>query len=86
MTAAEQDVRLLLDIAALEDRARLASNLPALAFCVANDPFSLLGFRQALVYDAGPDRWELMAVSGLARPAEDSPYLGLVAPGGTLAA
>lgn len=75
MTAAEQDVRLLLDIAALEDRARLASNLPALAFCVANDPFNLLGFRQALVYDAAPDSWELMAVSGLARPTEDSPYL-----------
>jgi hypothetical protein len=75
MSASEQDVRLLLDIAALEERARAATNVPALGFCIANDPFSLLGFRQSLVYEAGPENWTLMAVSGLARPAEDSPYL-----------
>jgi hypothetical protein len=67
--------RLLLDIAALEARARAADSRSVLAFSIANDPYTLLGFRQALVFDASGQRWELLAVSGLARPTEDSPYL-----------
>lgn len=67
--------QLLLAIAALEERARAVDSLNGLAFSIANDPYPLLGFRQALVFDCAEPTWQLLAVSGLARPAEDSPYL-----------
>lgn len=59
---------------ALEARARAAQNLPELAFSIANESYGLLSFRQALVL-RGDGKGRLMAVSGLAKPTEDSPYL-----------
>lgn len=67
--------QLLLAVAALEERARAADSPQTLAFSIANDAYPLLGFRQALVFDARDEPWTLLAVSGLARPTEDSPYL-----------
>ena len=67
--------QLLLAIAALEQRARAADAVNGLAFSIANDPHPLLAFRQALVFDCAAQPWTLLAVSGLARPTEDSPYL-----------
>ena len=69
------DPRLLLAVAALEERARAADSLNRLAFSLANDPHPLLGFRQALVFDCREPDWVLLSVSGLGRPTEDSPYL-----------
>ena len=66
---------MLLAVAALEARARGADSLQVLAFSIVNDPYPLLGFRQALVFDCSAASWELLAVSGLAKPSEDSPYL-----------
>ncbi len=56
----------------LQAKARAASNLTELVFSIANDSFSALGFRQALVFTPSKG---LLAISGLARPEEDSPYL-----------
>lgn len=61
-------------LATLEARARAANNLAELGFSIANDTYSLLGFRQTLVFE-GDDDSSLLTVSGLARPTEDSPYL-----------
>lgn len=58
----------------LEARARAAQSLPELAFSIANESYGLLGFRQALVL-RGDTHPRLLAVSGLARPTEDSPYI-----------
>lgn len=58
----------------LEARARAAQTLPELAFSIANESYGLLSFRQALVL-RGDGRGRLLAVSGLAKPTEDSPYL-----------
>ena len=62
-------------VAAAEARARGASTVTELAFSIANDAYGILGFRQALVFDGDGTSAALMAVSGLARPTEDSPYL-----------
>lgn len=59
----------------LESRARAARNVPELAFSIANETYGLLNFRQALVIQNDPKKLQLKAVSGLAKPAEDSPYL-----------
>lgn len=67
--------QLLLAIASLEERARNADSINSLAFSIANDPYPLLTFRQSLVFDCDASGWRLLAVSGLARPEEDSPYL-----------
>ena len=64
--------QLALDI---EARARAANNLAELHFSIANDAYGLVGFRQALVFAGDGDNSTLAAVSGLARPTEDSPYL-----------
>jgi hypothetical protein len=64
--------QLLLAVAGLETKARAADSVATLTFSIANDAYPLLGFRQALVFDAA---WTLRAVSGLALPTEDSPYL-----------
>ncbi|MDP2677453.1 MAG: biotin/lipoyl-binding protein [Rhodoferax sp.] len=61
--------------AALEARARACNTLSELGFSMANDAYSLLTFRQALVFAGGDKDSHLLTVSGLARPTEDSPYL-----------
>lgn len=66
----EQDLSAL--VADLEARARAAESVAELAFSMANDCFTALPFRQALVFDEGG---RVLAVSGLAKPGEDSPYL-----------
>ncbi len=62
-------------IAALEARARAVTTVPELMVVMANDVYPLLRFRQALVFAQPRQEWQLAAVSGLARPSEDSPYL-----------
>jgi hypothetical protein len=66
---------LLLELDALRDKAMAADSLNALAFSMANDLYPLLGFHQALVFAQREHSLELLSVSGLARPSEDSPYL-----------
>ena len=51
----------MLAVAALEARARAADSLNTLAFSLVNDPYPLLGFRQALVFDCTAANWELLA-------------------------
>lgn len=68
--------QLLLTLAALRDKAMAAESLNALAFGIANDAYPLLRFRQALVFaQRQGGSFDLLCVSGLARPQEDSPYL-----------
>lgn len=68
--------QLLLTLGALRDKAMAADSLNALAFSIANDAYPLLRFRQALVFaQHGTGQYELLCVSGLAKPQEDSPYL-----------
>ncbi|MFK8332902.1 efflux RND transporter periplasmic adaptor subunit [Pseudomonas sp. BJa5] len=67
--------QLLLAIAALRDRALAADSLNALAFSIANDPYALLQYHQALVFQQQGPNLVLSCVSGLGRPSEDSPYL-----------
>lgn len=56
----------------LERRARAAETLTELTFSMANDAHAALHFRQALVLD---EKSRVMAVSGLVKLGEDSPYL-----------
>lgn len=58
----------------IESQARAAYNLQELAFSMVNDTYSLLGFRQALVARLQGKKASVLAVSGLADLAEDSPY------------
>ncbi|MDM0110603.1 HlyD family efflux transporter periplasmic adaptor subunit [Variovorax sp. J22R133] len=67
--------QLLLNLSALRDKALAADSLNALAFSMANDLYPLLHFRQALVLAQRGEGFELLCVSGLAKPQEDSPYL-----------
>ncbi len=68
--------QLLLSLAALRDKAMAADSLNALAFGIANDLYPLLRFRQALVFaQRAGNQVDLLCVSGLAKPQEDSPYL-----------
>jgi len=68
--------QLLLTLQALRDKAMAAESLNALAFSIANDAYPLLRFRQALVFARhASGQHELLCVSGLAKPQEDSPYL-----------
>lgn len=62
-------------VARLEARARAANSPAELAFSIANDSFGLLDFRQALVLSGSGAQARLQALSGLALPSEDSPYL-----------
>jgi multidrug resistance efflux pump len=66
---------LLLELDALRDKAIAAETLNALAFSMANDLYPLLPFHQALVFAQRDSSLELLCVSGLSRPSEDSPYL-----------
>ena len=59
-------------VAAIEARARAANNVAELGFSMANDCYEMLGFRQALVFTGDGADGELMTVSGLVRPTEDS--------------
>lgn len=67
--------QLLLSLASLRDRALAADSLNALAFSMANDLYPLLHFHQAMVLAQRGEGFELLCLSGLARPTEDSPYL-----------
>ncbi|MBM3116852.1 efflux RND transporter periplasmic adaptor subunit [Jeongeupia naejangsanensis] len=68
--------QLLLSLDAVRDRALAAPSLDALAFSMANDLYPFLQFYQAVVFaEHEGGRLELLAVSGLAKPSEDSPYL-----------
>ncbi|WP_394558355.1 efflux RND transporter periplasmic adaptor subunit [Aquipseudomonas alcaligenes] len=67
--------QLLLSLAGLRDRALAADTLNALAFSMANDLHPLLHFHQALVMAQHGNGLELLCISGLAKPTEDSPYL-----------
>ncbi|WP_192561093.1 efflux RND transporter periplasmic adaptor subunit [Pseudomonas gozinkensis] len=67
--------QLLLELDALRDKAMAADSLNALAFSMANDLYPLLAFHQALVFARHDSSLELLSVSGLSRPSEDSPYL-----------
>ncbi|WP_087691662.1 efflux RND transporter periplasmic adaptor subunit [Pandoraea sp. PE-S2R-1] len=60
---------------ALRERAMAADSINALAFTMGNDLHAVLPFRQALVFADHGKRCELLCVSGLALPTEDSPYL-----------
>lgn len=62
-------------VAQLEARARAANTPAELAFSIVNDSFTLLGFRQALVFAGSGAQARLLTLSGLAVPTEDSPYL-----------
>jgi multidrug resistance efflux pump len=75
MSEALPDSALALELLALRDRALQAQTRNALAFHMANDLYPLLRFQQALVFAQDGDRLELLSVSGLAKPSEDSPYL-----------
>lgn len=59
----------------IETQARAANNLTELGFSIANDSYSLLGFRQALVFQGADAKASLLTVSGMATPTENSPYL-----------
>ncbi|WP_432720768.1 HlyD family efflux transporter periplasmic adaptor subunit [Jeongeupia wiesaeckerbachi] len=68
--------QLLLSLDALRDRALGATSLNALAFTIANDLYPFLQFYQACVFAENEGgALELLSVSGLATPSEDSPYL-----------
>lgn len=58
--------------ATLEARARAADNVAELGFSMANDSHLALHFRQALVLG---EHGDVVAVSGLTKLTEDSPYL-----------
>ncbi len=75
MSEALPNAALALELLALRDRALAADNRNALAFHMANDLYPLLHFQQALVFAQHGDALELLSVSGLAKPSEDSPYL-----------
>lgn len=62
-------------IVELEARARATTNLAELCFSIANDSYSLLPFRQALVFSGSESDSRLHTVSGLTKLSEDSPYL-----------
>ncbi|MCW2271377.1 HlyD family secretion protein [Pseudomonas sp. MYb187] len=75
MSESPPPLNLLLQLGALRDRALQADSLNALSFSMANDLYPLLAFHQALVFAQRGKRLELLQVSGLTRPSEDSPYL-----------
>lgn len=75
MSEAPPNVQLAFELLALRDRALQAENLNGLAFSMANDLYPLLRFQQALLFAQHGEACELLSVSGLAKPSEDSPYL-----------
>ncbi|MBB2494496.1 efflux RND transporter periplasmic adaptor subunit [Aquipseudomonas ullengensis] len=75
MSDLQPNPRLLLSLANLRDRALAADSLNALAFSMANDLYPLLRYHQALVLAQQGEGFQLLCISGLAKPTEDSPYL-----------
>ncbi|MAR72189.1 MULTISPECIES: HlyD family efflux transporter periplasmic adaptor subunit [unclassified Halomonas] len=64
---------------ALRDRALDADSRTTLAFSIANDPYPLLRFRQALVLEGrARGAVRLRCVSGLATPTERTPFVNWV--------
>ncbi|HWL28441.1 MAG TPA: HlyD family efflux transporter periplasmic adaptor subunit [Burkholderiaceae bacterium] len=57
-----------------EVRSRSAETPQALAFTIVNETWQLVPYRQALVWRKGVTGPDLLAVSGLASIAEDSPF------------
>jgi hypothetical protein len=43
--------------AEIEQLARAAKDIPAISFCMANDAWALLGFRQGIVLQKHLGRW-----------------------------
>ncbi|WP_110685881.1 efflux RND transporter periplasmic adaptor subunit [Salinicola aestuarinus] len=66
---------LIAAVTELRDRAMAASTLAGLGFSIANDPYPLLRFRQALVLVPNGASSTVLCVSGLATPQEQTPYL-----------
>jgi len=66
---------LLPGVLALRDRALAADSLNALAFSMANDLYPMIEYRQAVVMAERGGSMTLLALSGLARPDTDSPFL-----------
>jgi Barrel-sandwich domain of CusB or HlyD membrane-fusion len=60
--------------AEIEQLARGARDIPGLSFCMANDAWGLLGFRQAVVLHKHVGRWLVRSVSGLVDVGETTPY------------
>jgi multidrug resistance efflux pump len=58
----------------VERQARAARDLAALSFSMANDAWSLLGFRQAIVLHKRLGGWKVRAVSGLVEIGDATPY------------
>lgn len=75
MTEALPHPQLLVNLAVLRDRALMADSMNTLAFMMANDLYPMLQYRQALVLEQRGKGFDLLSVSGLAIPEEDSPYL-----------
>lgn len=70
-----KNLQLAQHLTQIEAHARAATNLVELGFSIANDSYSLLGFRQALVFKGADAKASLLTVSGLVKPTEGSPYL-----------
>jgi Biotin-lipoyl like/HlyD family secretion protein len=60
--------------AEIEQLARGARDIPGLSFCMANDAWGILGFRQAIVLHKHVGRWVVRSVSGLVDVGETTPY------------
>jgi hypothetical protein len=58
----------------VERLARQAADVPALAFSIANDAWTALGYRQALVLRKRAGRWGVQAASGLVEIGDTTPY------------
>ena len=56
-------------------RARQANSIAELGFYLANDAYTILPFRQALVFTGADSTSRLQTVSGLAQTTEETPYL-----------
>lgn len=58
----------------LESRAMAADDVPALRFTIVNASFALCAYRQAVMFESAGGKLRLVAASGLASVAEDSPF------------
>jgi len=59
----------------LEQRARRAATLEELGFAIVNETHALVAYRQAVLWTPGPRGGRIQAVSGIAVPDHDGPYL-----------
>ncbi len=65
---------LLKTLLELESRALAAEDLAALRFTIVNESHALCAYRQAAMFESVGGRLKMMAASGLASVAEDSPF------------